>query len=227
MFVSGEHPIGRRPQRLAFIEVLVVVGIIAVSLSLAIPAVMHVRPTRRCLRCASQIREFGPAINQYAQPKEAYPAKVRRISRGHLRAVGIPDGLESWEFVRDSVSLAQALVPIGAQTGKPRHKIALPDSLGRRGFGWARSLDDDLLLVGATDNNSGQGLACVHYCGDENHEVAWKQHELGNPGKSADDVLRMRASITTCQSTSCGTELYSVSPTLEWSSVLHARYDAT
>jgi prepilin-type processing-associated H-X9-DG protein/prepilin-type N-terminal cleavage/methylation domain-containing protein len=70
-----------RTQRRAFtlVELLVVIGIIAVLLSLLVPAVMRAREAANCIECANNLHQIGLAMHNY------------EVDNGHF-----PPGFNNW-----------------------------------------------------------------------------------------------------------------------------------
>src|SRR5687768_10606963 len=56
----------RRRRGFSLIELIVVIGIIAILIALLIPAVLRSRESARTIQCASQLRELGQALANYA-----------------------------------------------------------------------------------------------------------------------------------------------------------------
>src|SRR5688500_10482855 len=71
MTVGPDHPLPRRAasarcRAFSLIELIVVIGIIAVLMSFLLPALRVANESARTVRCASQLRQMGQAIFAYA-----------------------------------------------------------------------------------------------------------------------------------------------------------------
>ena len=66
----------RRSVRGAFtlLEFVVTIGIIAILMSLIMPAVMRARATARRLTCQNHLRQIGLAVTQFGDHQNRYPA---------------------------------------------------------------------------------------------------------------------------------------------------------
>ena len=56
----------RRHRGFSLIELMVVIGIIAVLIGLLLPAIIRSRESARTIQCASQLRQLGQALANYA-----------------------------------------------------------------------------------------------------------------------------------------------------------------
>ena len=81
----------RRSERGAFtlLELVVTIGIIAILMSLIMPAVMRARAAARRLTCQNHLRQIGLAVTQFGDNQNRYPAS------GMFSATG-PEGYFSW-----------------------------------------------------------------------------------------------------------------------------------
>src|SRR3954463_3385584 len=55
-----------RPRGFSLIELMVVIGIIAVMIGLLMPAIIRARESARQVQCATQLRQLGQALANYA-----------------------------------------------------------------------------------------------------------------------------------------------------------------
>src|SRR5882672_2257923 len=70
---AGEWtPVPSRPRGFTLIELLVVVAVIALLISLLLPALGSAREMARQTKCMSNLRQFGAASMAYAQSSRGY-----------------------------------------------------------------------------------------------------------------------------------------------------------
>src|ERR1022692_2995069 len=73
---------GFTPKGFTLVELLVVIGIIALLISILLPSLNRARETANRIKCASNLRQIGQAILLYAnENKQQYPRTVQ-ISGG-------------------------------------------------------------------------------------------------------------------------------------------------
>ena len=66
------NPVPRRPA-FTLIELLAVIGVIAVLVALILPAVQRTRETARRMQCASHLRSIGTALHQHVETFGVFP----------------------------------------------------------------------------------------------------------------------------------------------------------
>lgn len=71
------------------VEILVVVGIICLLAAILFPAFNRVRALGRRTTCASNLRQIGMALNQYAQDYKFYPKMADGIGMGESGGGGL------------------------------------------------------------------------------------------------------------------------------------------
>lgn len=99
----GRRPVHRNPRAFTLVELLVVIGIIAVLISILLPALNRARDKARAVQCASNMRQIFLATQMFAQD-----------NKGHLPSPG---------YAGDSIASDLANAPNAAPAG--------PDEIAR------------------------------------------------------------------------------------------------
>lgn len=144
------------------VELLVVIGIIAVLISVLLPALASVRRHANALKCMANLRTLGQALSMYTQETSYYPAafalngygghsvavwptKLRRYLGGNRQPFRCPERDERFEWSAAPIN-AVAPAPLdfsgyGYAPGEPLLDMALtPFSYGYNADGTSSSL---------------------------------------------------------------------------------------
>ena len=76
----------------SLIELIVVIGLIAIFVALLLPALSQARRSEQAVRCRANLREVGQALRVYASDNDGWPYPVGRTPAGAFRvdAFGLP-----------------------------------------------------------------------------------------------------------------------------------------
>lgn len=94
-------PRTKHPRGFTLVEILVVIAIIAVLVTLLVPAVQRVRASAQRTDCANNLKQLGLACIQYAELKKKFPPGGRLTKDGHSLAY-LPPGATSMAVIDEN-----------------------------------------------------------------------------------------------------------------------------
>ncbi|HEX8339740.1 MAG TPA: type II secretion system protein [Tepidisphaeraceae bacterium] len=108
----------KRKSGFTLVELLVVIGIIAVLISILLPALGKVRHQAQITKCAAQMRDIGNAVHMYANENKGFLPPPRNdtgqanysYSSNYLWTLGFNPSASGFDDVRDQGALLGRLV---------------------------------------------------------------------------------------------------------------------
>lgn len=121
----------RRPRAFTLVELLVVIGIIAIVVSILIPALARARSAARIVQCASNLRQIGIGLTRYVNEYKHLPVRVDETGATFLSLTN-PHVFRAWEMPSNVPDLMEKYAGSGN-----RNVLYCPsNTLGRNPENW-------------------------------------------------------------------------------------------
>jgi prepilin-type N-terminal cleavage/methylation domain-containing protein/prepilin-type processing-associated H-X9-DG protein len=89
---------GRRPQGFTLVELLVVIGIIAVLMAILLPSLNRARQQARAVQCAASLKQFGAAQMLYVSECNGWCVPIKSATDNALKGQYGTVGYIRWDF---------------------------------------------------------------------------------------------------------------------------------